>query len=592
MSGELIKSPNYNDTSYLVKRLFVDHMKPYLPKVLMAVLCMVMVAATTSAMALIMQPILDEVFLDKNQGMLTLIVAAIIAIFVVKSLSLFGQNYIMGCLGQRIIADLQMLLYKHLLYSDLATVHNESSGQIISRFTNDIGTLRTSINLLMTSIARDSLMLIFLIGAMFYQSFTMAIIAFLAFPLAIWPLLRLGKRMRKISNSSQIEMGNFTARLDETFSGARIIKAYGKEEFEIKRASSKVDDIYKLFCKATRNKAASPPVMELIGGLAIAAVVWYGGMQVLEGHTTGGKFFSFITAALMTYRPAKSLSNMSTTLQEGLAAARRLFMLIDIKPQIIDKDGAKELVVTNKGASVEFDNVDFSYNIEKAALKNMSFIAEPGKTVALVGPSGGGKSTIMNLILRFYDTQNGSVKINGDDIRDIKIASLRDNIAFVSQDIALFDDTIAANIAYGDPSQKLDDIKKAAKAAAADEFIEELPKGYDSMIGQDGMTLSGGQRQRISIARAILKDAPILLLDEATSALDPISEKKIQAALQKLMKGRTTIVIAHRLSTIENADIIYVIKNGSIIESGTHNSLIRKKGEYSRLNKGLEDEAI
>jgi subfamily B ATP-binding cassette protein MsbA len=589
MTKEIVVSENYNNSSYLIKRLFFDHMRPYLGTVAIAVICMIFVAMTTAGTAYIMEHIIDDVFLNKDMKMLKVISFGVFVIFLVKGICLFGQNYLMQCLGQRIITDMQMSLFRHLLFLDLSQVTGESSGKIISRFTNDINILRQSVVIIMTGMARETLTLALLVALMFYQSTTLALIAFIAFPVAIYPVIRLGKRMRKISNNTQESMGDFTQRLDETFRSSKVIKAYQQEEYEISRASDTVEKIYALYKKAARNHSASSPIVETIGGVAIAAVILYGGTQVIENSTTSGKFFSFITAALMAYRPAKVLSKMNTNLQDGLAAARRLFILLDTEPKIKDKADAKPLKIGKDGASIEFEDVKFSYSKEKTALKGISLEAKAGQTIALVGPSGGGKSTIMSLILRFYDADEGNVKINNGNIKDYTMSSIRDNTSYVSQEISLFDDSVAANIAYGNPTVSMIEIEEAAKAAAAHDFITKLPDGYRTIIGQNGATLSGGQRQRISIARAMLRKSPILLLDEATSALDKISENKIQEALKKLMVGKTTIVIAHRLSTIESADKIYVIKQGKVVESGKHSTLVRKDGEYKKLYKGIHE---
>lgn len=588
MSTKPAKQVNYDSSFYLIGRLFGNHIKPYTNRLIMAVLCMMTVAGTTAGIAMIIQPVIDDIFFNKDSSKLPIIAVGLLFLFVIKAAATYGQNFIMQCLGQRVITNMQTELYKHLIKADLAQITAESSGRTISRFTNDINILRASTVIVTTGISREFLTLIFLIGVMFYQSPTLALITFMAFPTAIFPIVRLGRTMRKISRKTQEGLGELTSRLDETFKGIRVIKAYKMEEFEVNRASSAMERIYNLFVKAARNQSATSPIMEIIGGFAIAAVVWYGGSQVISGETTSGKFFSFIAAVMSAYKPAKSMSGMNSMLQEGLAAAKRLFELLDTKANIVNSPDAIELNLKNEKAALKFENAKFSYDGENIALNNISIDIPAGKTVALVGPSGGGKSTIMNLILRFYDLEKGSITINGNDIKNITLESLRDNISYVSQNIVLFDDTISANIAYGKPEATKEEIKQAAIMAAADEFITELPGGYDSVIGQDGMVLSGGQRQRISIARAILRNSPILLLDEATSALDQISEKKIQAALETLMKDRTTIVIAHRLSTIEKADLIYVIKNGKIAESGSHNELIEKNGEYNRLHKGLE----
>lgn len=577
----------YDSTKYLVRRLLGQHIRPQLGKLLIAIICMIVVAAATAATAYLMQPVIDDIFVNQHHEKLLWVVFALLAVTLIKAGASYGQSFFLIYVTQRIVTKMQMQLYRHLLHADIALITGESSGKLVSRFSNDFNILRSAINIVAINFAKEFFTMVFLVGVMFYQSVTLALIAFAAFPIAIYPVVRLGKRMRKISVRTQEELGEFTEKLGESFHNAAVIKAYQQEEAEVARASGVVERIFTLYVKAARVYSAVSPIMEMLSGFAIAAVIWYGGSQVIEGGTTPGKFTSFITAALLAYKPIKSLSSLNATMQEGLGAAKRLFKLLDTSPQIKDRDGAVTLPL--RGGAVAFKNVRFSYSDDKSALKDISFNVPSGKTVALVGPSGGGKSTIMNLILRFYDPDKGSILIDDYDLRDVTIASLRENMAFVGQNIVLFDDTVSANIAYGRPDASEEDIRKAARAAAADSFIQELADGYDTVIGQNGFTLSGGQRQRIAIARAMLRNAPILLLDEATSALDSISEKHIQQALQRLMQGRTTIVIAHRLSTVENADVIHVIKHGNIIESGSHKELIALGGEYSRLYKvGLE----
>lgn len=543
---------------------------------------MITVAGATASYAYLTGPLIDDIFVKKDSAMMAILPLIVCVIALVNGLATYGSTYTMRCLGQRVITDMQQKLYRHILQSDFAHITGESSGKIVSRFTNDINTLRASISIVITGIAKESFTLIFLVGMMFYRNPTLAVIAFTAFPVAIYPVIRLGKRMRKISHKTQEELGVFTSKLDETFKSIKVIKAYQQEEWEIARAKTVMERIYILFTKAIRNQAASSPIVETISGFSVAAVIWYSGAQ----HLSGGEFLSFMAAALLAYKPAKALSGINTTLEEGLAAAQRLFVMLDTKPTITDKPSAKPLEFA--GGEIIFDNVHFKYNHEKIALRGISMNVPSGKTVALVGPSGGGKSTIMNLILRLYDIESGHIKIDGQDITNITIDSLRKHIGFVSQEINLFDDTVLANIAYGRPDASHDEVISAAKSAAAHEFIATLPQGYNTIIGEGGLTLSGGQRQRLSIARAMLRNAPILLLDEATSALDQISEKKVQEALGILMQGRTTIVIAHRLSTVINADIIYVIKHGKIVEAGKHDELLLKNGEYGKLYKGLE----
>lgn len=575
------KTPEVYTSYYLMKRLISQYVLPHKGKLILAIICMILVAATTAAHAWMMQPALDEIFVRQNKSMLMYIPIAIILIAVLKGWAAYGQNVMIRYIGQRIITDMQLTLYAHLLRADLSYLHAQTSGRLISRLSNDIGIMRQSVSTVFTSVAREALTFIFLIGLMFYQSVELALIAFVVFPLGVYPIVRLGKRMRKVSTNTQSKLADFTSQLDETFQGIRVIRSYGREDYEIGRASTVIEHIFNLYMKAARTESASSPIMELLTGTAIAAIIWHGGSQVIAGTTTPGAFFSFISAMLMAYRPMKNLSSMNTQLQEGLAAAKRFFTLIDTKPTIVEKPNAKALHVST--GTLHFHNVNFSYNAEKQALKNLSLTVPGGKTVALVGPSGGGKSTIINLLLRFYDIESGRITIDDMDIRDISFTSLRQSMALVSQDITLFDDTVRANIAYGHPDATEDAVIEAAYNAAAHDFIMELPQGYDTIIGQHGMKLSGGQRQRLAIARAMLRNAPILLLDEATSALDPISEQQIQAALERLMKGRTTLVIAHRLSTIMNADVIYVLRQGSIVEVGTHNELISLQGEYNKL---------
>ncbi|MDB2415071.1 ABC transporter ATP-binding protein/permease [Rickettsiales bacterium] len=585
MPVDNIETHNYDSTKYLVNRLLREYIAVHKNRVIVAFFFMIIVAASTAGLAYLMEPVLDDVFIDKDRNKLFWISLAVVSVSIVKGISLFGQSILMRYIGQRIVTNMQAQLYDHLLHADIGGFVKDASGKFVSRFTNDIMVLRRSVSSVMTGLAKEIVTLIFLVGLMFYQNFTLAIIAFAAFPVAIYPISRLGKRMRKVSRQTQEELGKFTERLDETFKSIRIIKAYGQEDAESGRARKVMENIFHLYMKAARTDAAVSPIMESLGGIAIAAVIWYGGVQVIEGVSTPGAFFSFMTALIMAYRPAKSISSLNTALQEGLASAKRLFELLDKKPEIID--GEKELKFDPKKGSIIFDEVCFSYDNKKSAIDKLSFKIEAGKKIALVGPSGGGKSTIMNLLLRFYDVEKGQILIGKNNINEFKLSSLRGNMSYVGQDITLFDDSVAANIAYGNPKISKKKIKEAAKLAAADEFIEELPQGYDTFVGQNGITLSGGQRQRIAIARAILKDSPILLLDEATSALDSVSEKKIQKGLEYLTKGKTTIIIAHRLSTVEDADIIYVLRQGSIIQEGRHADLMKKKGPYQKLYKGM-----
>jgi len=419
------------------------------------------------------------------------------------------------------------------------------------------------------------------VAVMFNQSLELSLVAFIGFPLAVYPIYKLGRKLRNLSFKNQEMAGKFNSQMSDTLQYSKLVKAYHCEEFEVKRMSLIIDSIYKMGKKLSRISLISSPFVESLAGFGVAAVIWYGGHQVISGATTPGAFFSFFTAMMMAYRPLKAVSGMNSSVQMGLASASRLYALLDEKPKIFDKPNAIDLKEV-KG-DVEFENVQFSYDENKITLDNLNFKVKAGQSVALVGHSGGGKSTIMSMILRFYDPNSGSIKLDGHNISDLTLKSLRSSMSVVNQEVMLFDDTILEYIRYGKVDATEEQILKAAKMAEADEFIQELPEKYHSRVGQNGIRLSGGQRQRIAIARAILYDAPILLLDEATSSLDPISEKLIKDALNSLMKNRTSIIIAHRLSTIIHCDKIIVIANGRVIEEGSHKELLEKNGAYSNL---------
>jgi len=570
-----------SSTRYLVGRLWHDAIRNYIGWVVLAVLCMSVMAGTNAFSAYLMKPIVDDVFVAKNETMLWPVGLLVIGTFVIKGFANYGQSMLMNHVGLRIIADTQNRLFTHLAHMNLHFFHRNPTGTLISRFTLDIHQMKVAVSNGLTGFGKDLLTLIGLIGVMFYQDWQLAFASFFAFPVAIYPIVRIGRRMRKVTANTQVELGLFTTVLTQTFQGIRVVKAYGMQAYEASRIADVVERIYKLNMKAARTREISRPIMETLGGGAIFVVIVYGGSRVIAETTTAGAFFSFLTALLMAYEPMKRLAALNASMQQGLAGAERLYQLLDQQPEIIDKPNARDL--GKVFGAVTFDDVTFAYSDEVNALSNVSISIPAGKTVALVGPSGAGKSTVLNLIPRFYDVDAGSISIDSTDIRDATLDSLFGNIALVSQEITLFDDTVSANIAYGKGGASQDEVEHAARHAAAHDFITELPDGYNTIVGEQGFKLSGGQRQRLAIARAMLKDAPVLLLDEATSALDTESERHIQAALYELMEGRTTVVIAHRLSTIMDADLIYVIDQGRIVEQGAHGELLARGGLYKKL---------
>jgi subfamily B ATP-binding cassette protein MsbA len=565
----------------LGRRIFREHIRPYGRYFGFALILMILAALSTSALPYLLKPVFDDVFTHGTPQLLIMVCGGIFLAFVVKGATSFGEAVIMTYTGQRIISDLQNRLFKHLMQADLAYFHGTSSGDLLSRFTNDINLMRNAVANTLVGIGKDSFTLIFLVSLMFYRDWTLACIAFIIFPLAVYPIFRIGRRMRKVANNTQEELAMFTSRLTQVFQGIRVIKAYGTETYEAAHAHGMIERIFKLVYKSTRIRSAAHPIIESLGGMAIVIVIAYGGWQVMHHARTTGDFISFIGALLLVYEPLKRLSNLNANLQEGMAAAARVFFVLDTPARIQDCKDAKTL--PRGEGHIEFRNVSFAYPDGVVALDGVTLNITKNQSIALVGASGAGKSTIINLIPRFYDTQKGQILIDDTSIQDVTLESLRRQIALVSQEIILFDATIRDNIAYGAFEATDADVVTAAKAAAAHEFIEALPQGYQTMVGENGVKLSGGQRQRLAIARAMLKNAPILLLDEATSALDTDSERQVQAALKVLMEGRTTLMVAHRLSTVVEADRIYVLDQGKIVESGSHQELLEKGGIYAGL---------
>ncbi len=572
---------NYNSTTYLIKRISREYIYPHWKILSISIVLMLVIAGTTSFHAWLIKPALDSVFVEKDYHALIYIPIIVLIVTFVKGFATYFQLLTMNYLNLRVTSEMRIRLYRHFITSDISKLHSKSSGDMIASIIGEIGAVVNLISISLNGFVKQLFTIFALVVVMFNQSLELSLVAFIGFPLAVYPIYKLGKKLRNLSFKNQEMAGKFNSQMSDTLQYSKLVKAYHCEEFEVKRMSLIIDSIYKMGKKLSRISLISSPFVESLAGFGVAAVIWYGGHQVISGKTTPGAFFSFFAAMMMAYRPLKAVSGMNSSVQMGLAAASRLYALLDEKPKIFDKPNAIDLKEV-KG-DVEFENVQFSYDENKITLDNLNFKVKAGQSVALVGHSGGGKSTIMNMILRFYDPNLGSIKLDGHNISDLTLKSLRSSMSVVNQEVMLFDDTILENIRYGKVDATEEQILRASKMAEADEFIQELPEKYNSKVGQNGIRLSGGQRQRIAIARAILYDAPILLLDEATSSLDPISEKLIKDALNSLMKDRTSIIIAHRLSTIIHCDKIVVISNGRVVEEGSHKELLEKNGAYSNL---------
>lgn len=565
----------------LYKRL-LQLVKPYWVRFTEAVICMIFVAALAAAYPLMVKYIFDDLIIKKDILILKLIPLALLGIVLFKGIFYYGQSYLMAYVGQRVIMDIRNRLYEHIQALSLNFFSNQATGTIMSRVTNDVALVERAASKLIADLVRESLTVVVLISYVFYVSPKLASIAILVLPLFIYLITQFGRKLRKVSYESQTTMGNINTILQETISGIRIVKAFCMEKFEIDKFFKENRDLFNHFMRSVRVTALSSPLMEIIAVVGIALVIWYGGYEVGRGATTWGTFFSFLTAVILLYEPIKKLSGLNNQIQQALAGAERVFEIIDTKPDIVEAKDAITLPPINK--EIEFQNVSFQYE-DNIVLQDINIKVRVGEIIAFAGSSGVGKTTLVNLIPRFYDTTHGSIKIDGTDIKKVTLHSLRKQIGMVTQDVILFNDTIKNNISYGRKDATEEDIIEAAKAAYAHEFIMEMPMKYDAVIGERGIKLSGGQRQRIAIARAILKNSPILILDEATSALDAESELIVQEALANLMKDRTTFVIAHRLSTIRQADKIIVLENGQIAEIGKHNELLKKKGVYQKLHE-------
>ena len=542
--------------------------------------CMAGYSATSGALPFLVQRVIDDVFAQKDKTSLFYLPFLIIGVFAFRGLVNFGDNYLTDYVGLRIINDVRDGLNRHLQFLSLSFFQRHPTGTLISRVTNDVSLVRSALTDSVASLIRDTTSLLALIVVAFLKDWVLATIAFVVFPASVLPITRMSKKIKRFTKRGQVAKGNLTNLLQESIQGNRIVKAFGMEKYEIDRFQEENQRVFKQSIRGSRTQSVVTPAMELLASLAIGAVVWYGGSSVIAGGRTQGEFMAFMTAMFLMYQPFKHLTRTYTTIQQGLAGAERIFEVLDEESEI--KDRADAQPISGFSRMIEFHDLSFGYG-DELVLNNINLKIRAGEMVALVGMSGVGKSTLADLIPRFYEVTSGKITIDGADIRDVTLQSLRFQIGMVSQHTFLFNDTVRNNIAYGDPSKDMDHIVAAAKAAYAHDFIMALPQGYDTMIGELGMRLSGGQRQRLAIARALLKDAPILILDEATSSLDTDSERLVQEALENLIVRRTSLVIAHRLSTIRKATRIVVLVDGSIVEEGTHEELLARKSEYSRL---------
>ena len=574
-----------NSTKKLLYRIFQNYIRKHNKKLFISFFCMIIVSATTAINAWMMQPVLDDIFIKKDEKLILIIPLVILLIAILKGFSSYFQSILMSFIGYKIVADLQNDMFRTLLKCDISYFSKTNSGTLISRFLADVGALSRGVHNVVINIIKDFFTLVFLIGVLFYHNSNLALISLFVFPLAIYPISRIGKRLRKISKSTQIGFGILTKRLSESLQGIKTIKSFNAEFIEQNKVEKEVDNIFQLTYKSSKVNSISRPLMETLGGLAIAIIIYVGGSQVISGTTTPGTFFSFLTALLMAYQPIKSLASLNATLQMAMASAERIFDIIDSKPNIVESSLTKDnLLKKNSSYDIKILNVSFSYpDDEKNILKDINIEIKKGEKIALVGYSGAGKTTLLNLLPRFYDVKKGKIFIEDVNIKDLSFNFLREHFSLVSQDIVLFDDTLKYNVCYGLSNITEKQILAACKKANCDEFIKKFPKGLNEIIGEKGVKLSGGQKQRIAIARAFLKNSPFLLLDEATSSLDSRSERKIQKSLTDLMKNKTSLVIAHRLSTIIDADKIILLHNGKIEDIDRHKNLLKKSKIYKNL---------